>query len=164
MIREAANRGSAKVGVLDDLDAVEARAVRYLRLWCTGPKTQETVWNDFAKRFGGREGAARLRVFEHFVETLIEHARRPMMRHAVDCDCLGADECAFANLIGAAACGDREEAALFATLIVRPDMATVVADRCEQVAMTLRQIVLRRAVTSPSGAAHATHSASHVIH
>lgn len=48
------------------------------------------------------------------------------MRHSVQCKCLGADESCFANFIATAATGDRDDAMLIATLLVRPDVAPLI--------------------------------------
>ena len=49
------------------------------------------------------------------------------MRHSVTCKCLGSDESCFANFIATATDGQREDAMLIATLLVRADMAPLVA-------------------------------------
>lgn len=131
-------RGGAPVGYLKELPALEAAAVIYLRLWCSGPETQAQVWNDFAVQFGGREGSQKLKAFERLMSSITDTARRPVMRHHVECACLGADEAVFANLIGAAANEDTiDDAALFAALLVRPGMATTIATRAQGVARSL---------------------------
>ncbi|MEM6486998.1 MAG: hypothetical protein AAF677_01815 [Pseudomonadota bacterium] len=179
MTRSPERRGGAPVGMVEDLDALEASAVLYLRLWCSGPECQAAVLHDFTTRFGREVGVERLRSFEEFMTTLVEHARRPMMRHAVGCRCVGADESAYANLIAAAADGDQEVAAVIASLIVRPEMATVVAHQAEPVAITVRQIARRiearergretgretgRDTGRDTGRESATHSAPAALH
>ncbi len=45
----------------------------------------------------------------------VQHnARRPLMRHSLDCECFGGDECAFAQLVSAATGGDEHDAMTFA--------------------------------------------------
>ena len=53
------------------------------------------------------------------------HARRPLLGHAPDCPCAGADECVFARFVALAAEGAREDAVLMAALMVRADLALV---------------------------------------
>lgn len=48
------------------------------------------------------------------------------MRHSVHCKCLGADESCFANFIVTAATGERDDAMLIATLLVRADVAPLI--------------------------------------
>jgi hypothetical protein len=121
------NRGGAPVGFITELDSVEAASVIYLRLWCEGPDAQEQVGNDFASGLGPDQGRKALKSFEDLCAICARHGRRPLMRHSVQCKCLGADESCFANFIAAAAAGEREDAMLIATLLVRADMAPLVA-------------------------------------
>ncbi|MEM6678676.1 MAG: hypothetical protein AAF675_12475 [Pseudomonadota bacterium] len=157
-------RGGGSVGHLDDLEAVEADAIVAMRLWCSGPACQSALWNAVAGQYGSKDGAARLRVFEDFLATLMTHARRPLMRHSVTCPCLGADESALAQLVGAAVSGDREEAVMMAALIARPDMATILADQAQQVGLMLRALSLRDAQGPHQSAPEVTHMASRILH
>jgi hypothetical protein len=121
------NRGGAPVGFINELDGIEAASVIYLRLWCDGPDAQAQVWNDFASGLGADQGRKALKSFEDLCALCTRHGRRPLMRHSVQCKCLGADESCFANFIATAATGEREDAMLIATLLVRPDVAPLIA-------------------------------------
>lgn len=124
--RAQEKRGSAPVGLIAELDGIEAASVIYLRLWCDGPEAQASVWNDFASSLGADRGRRALKSFEDLCSLCTKHGRRPLMRHSVHCKCLGSDESCFANFIAAAATGDREDAMLIATLLVRPDAAPLI--------------------------------------
>ncbi|MEO1470489.1 MAG: hypothetical protein AAFV86_15685 [Pseudomonadota bacterium] len=152
-------RGAAPVGRLEDLGAVEATAVLYLRLWCSGPDAQGIVWNDFAATFGGREGRVRLHGFECLVTMLVEQARRPLMRHDPGCRCLGADESAFATLIGSALDGDRAEAAAMAALLVRATAAPAIAEQARLAGLAVADVA-RRLVRTHDREAAATHAST----
>ncbi|WP_323370621.1 hypothetical protein [Sulfitobacter sp. F26204] len=64
------------------------------------------------------------------------------MRHSVDCKCLGADESCFANFIAAAAEGEHEDAMLFATLLVRSDVASMVVSCAAEFGLALKRMPL----------------------
>tara|TARA_R110002020_G_scaffold431735_1_gene641766 strand:+ start:448 stop:915 length:468 start_codon:yes stop_codon:yes gene_type:complete len=119
-------RGAASVGTIRDLNGIEAASVLYLRLWCDGAAAQQTVRNEFAATLGEEAGQRALRNFEQLFALCREHGRRPLMRHGLDCQCLGADEACFARFIDTAATGEREDAMLIATLLVRVDMAPLI--------------------------------------
>ena len=70
------------------------------------------------------------------------HGRRPMMRHAVKCKCIGADEACFANFIAVASEGNREDAMLIATLMVRPHLAAVITSLATDFGLALKQMRL----------------------
>lgn len=134
------HRGGAPVGYVAELGPVEAGAVLYLRLWCDGPDAQAQVWNDFASSLGPKRGREALKAFECLCDVCVRHGRRPLMRHQVNCKCLGADESCFANFIGYATDGEREDALFIATTIVRPDVAPVAVECAQQFGLALRQM------------------------
>ncbi|MBS1301942.1 hypothetical protein [Loktanella sp. SALINAS62] len=135
-------RGGAPVGFVTELDGIEAAAVIYLRLWGDGPDSQAQVWNDLASRLGAEGGRRALESFESLFSLCIRHGRRPLMRHAVQCKCLGADESCFANFIATAATGDREDAMLIATLLVRADVAPLIASLAADFGHALKRMQL----------------------
>ncbi len=135
-------RGGAPVGMLTDLDSVAAASVIYLRMWCNGPETQVDVWNDLAKALGSQRGRKALETFEDLCGLCARHGRRPLMRHSVQCKCIGADEACFANFIATAADGERDDAMLMATLLVRADVAPIIASLATDFGLALKQMNL----------------------
>lgn len=65
------------------------------------------------------------------------------MRHHVNCKCLGADESCFANFIGYATDGEREDALLMAMTIVRPDIAPMAVEYAQRFGLALRQMTMK---------------------
>ncbi len=140
MMPEQPQRGGAPVGFLTDLDDIEAASVIYLRLWCDGPDAQAQVWNDFATELGHDQGRQVLKSFEQLCNLCARHGRRPLMRHSVQCKCIGADESCFANFIAMATDGNREDAMLIATLLVRADIAPLIASLAAEFGMGLKKM------------------------
>lgn len=138
----SAQRGAAPVGHLSDLGAIEAAAVLYLRLWCDGSDAQAQVRRDFDIALGAPQGQAAAIAFQGLCDLCTRHARRPLMRHKLTCTCLGADESCFATFIAAAAEGAREDALMMACLIVRPDVAPLLADLAARFGMALMRMNL----------------------
>ena len=130
-------RGGAPVGLVSDLDPIEAGAVIYLRLYCAGVEARRQAERDFALSLGPKHGPVALNSLGRICELCAEHGRRPLMRHSVSCKCLGADEACLANLVAAAGTGDREDAMLLAALMVRPDMAPHLAGLAETLGLAL---------------------------
>lgn len=158
MTAVSSSRGAAPVGYLDDLGPVEAGAVLYLRMWSEGPDAQARVWNDFAACLGADQGRQALGAFEALCDLCARHGRRPLMRHQVGCRCLGADESCFANFVGYASEGAREDAILLAVNFIRPDMAGALAGLAEEVGLALRRMALgktrRMAAPRPQAMLH----------
>lgn len=141
------NRGAAPVGHLTELSALEAASVIYLRLWCEGPDRQQEVWSDFHTTLDTAQADETSRSFHELCSLCCQHGRRPLMRHSVECKCLGADESCFANFVATAAEGDREDAMLMAMLMVRPDMAHIVTSLATQVGLAMKRMHLSAPAT-----------------
>jgi hypothetical protein len=135
-------RGGAAIGVLEDLDPVEAAAVLYLRLWCDGAGAQLQVQRDFDRTLGAAHGETALGSLQQLCRLCAEHGRRPLMRHGVGCRCLGADEACFAHFVAAASEPDSEDAILIATLLVRPDLAPCLVDAARTLGLALRRMAI----------------------
>lgn len=135
-------RGGAPVGNITDLDGIEAASVIYLRLWCDGPASQAGMRDEFASSLGLDRGGKALKSFEDLCRLCAQHGRRPLMRHSVSCKCLGSDEACFANFIATAAMGDREDAMLIATLLVRPDVAPLITAFAADFGLALKRMTL----------------------
>ncbi len=136
------NRGGAPVGFITELDALEAASVIYLRLWCDGPDAQSLVRNDFTSGLGPDQGRNAVQSFEELCSLCARNGRRPLMRHSVQCKCIGADESCFANFIATAVDGEREDALLIATLLVRPDVAPLIASLATNFGLALKRMHL----------------------
>jgi hypothetical protein len=139
------NRGGAAVGFLADLPPLEKRTVTCLRMWCATAVTRAQVDADFHRAFGKSEAAVAGRVLADLCELTVRYGRRPLMLHHAGCKCLGADESAFAHLVGAAASGEREDAMMFAMLLVRPDLAPGVSGLAQQAGLMIRRMLAREA-------------------
>lgn len=128
------------VGFVSELEPVEAGVVIYVRLFCAGADARRQAERDFATSLGPDHGAQALNSLRRICDLCAEYGRRPLMRHSISCKCLGADEACLANLVGAASAGDREDAMLFAALIVRPDMAPCLAGLAETLGLAMRRM------------------------
>lgn len=111
-----------------------------------------------SNQLGAKRGKEALNAFETVVSVCMANARRPLMRHHANCNCLGADEACFAHLIAASAEGDREDAMMFAMLMARPGVAPVLVSLAEQFGTTVR-----RATTAVPNFPKPTHSAAQYL-
>ncbi|MEL6313395.1 MAG: hypothetical protein AAFQ60_05010 [Pseudomonadota bacterium] len=132
--------GGASVAVLNQLNGWEANLILNLRLWCDSPNGKAQVWNDYARTFRSPLATHEMQAFETLIATLIEYAYRPLVRHDVNCACVGSDECVFLNLVKTASDGHLSDAALIATLIAGPTKAEAIAMLAGQVGEGARQI------------------------
>lgn len=149
MISAQDNRGGTPVGHLTELGRLEAASVMYLRQWADGPDAQAQMRHDFTASLGVEQGFKALRSFEQLCRLCANHGRRPLMRHAVKCSCVGSDESCFANFIATAAEGQREDTMLIATLLVRVDMAPMIASCAIDFGLALKRMQMRTPTTPP---------------
>jgi hypothetical protein len=129
--------GAVAVGRLAELPPLERRVIRCLRLWCDEPQAPHGLTADLAARRGTAAAEGIAADFGELMQCFVRHARRPMLRHDVDCPCAGPDECVFASFVALAAEGAREDAVLMAALMVRPDVALPLATLAEAIGLEL---------------------------
>ena len=155
-------RGAAPVGFLQELPPVELTAILYLRLWCDGDMGRDQVARDFRLALGMDDAVTALMTFDALVQGILRGARRPLMCHGVECRCFGGDESAFANMLAAAASGDREDAMLFAAHLMAGDAAYTVVFSAMQFGLALLRLALLRLARAMPAPTHA--SPSHFTH
>ena len=144
-------RGSVPVSRLDVLPDAELCLICYLRLWNPSRSTGG-AWAATAPEVVEGLGTEFLQQFDELLLLLSSHGRRPLMRHAADCRCVGADEAVFAHFVMTAATGAREDAMLMATLLVRADMAPLVLSQAQGIGLSvLRATDARRNWHAPGG-------------
>ncbi len=147
------HRGGAPVGYITELTGPEAASVIYLRLWCEGGSRKQEIFGDFASVFDEQQADRLTQTFGELCRMCVQHGRRPLIRHSVQCKCLGGDEACFANFISYAADGEREDALLMATLMVRPDMAPLLTSLATEIGLAFKQMRL----AAPSAVPTPTH-------
>lgn len=116
-------RGAAPVGQLSELPVLELGAILLLRQWCDGDLGRIRIAEDLAQVLDAAATAKAVNDLGHLLTLLTQHARRPLMRHGVQCGCFGGDEALFAHLVAAATAGDSEDAMAFALTLLPPAMA-----------------------------------------
>ncbi|MCA0043591.1 hypothetical protein [Celeribacter litoreus] len=77
------------------------------------------------------------KIFAQMMMVFDRHSRRPLVHHAMTCDCLGADEAVLAQFVQHAARGQREDACLMAMLLVRADIAPLAVSLAEQLGLLI---------------------------
>ena len=141
------NPGGAAIGQLSDQPHLARCVVLYFRMWCDGPEGQTAVWNDLASGLGKVQGREALALLENLFDLCARYRRRPLMRHAVDCQCLGADEACLAHFVTTAVEGDHQDAMLIATLLVRTDIAPILAPIAADLGCALKRMLMRHRPT-----------------
>lgn len=129
------NPGGSPVSRVAELPPLERLVIRCLRLWSLGAEGQSLLRAELAVRHGPLSAQRLSEEFGELLRISVLHARRPLLGHALDCPCAGADECVFARFVSLAAEGAREDAILIAALLVRADLALALAARAEEIGL-----------------------------
>lgn len=159
MKHERISRGGAPVGHLAELGTIEAATVIYWRLWADGIEGQRRVAAEFCTALGDEAGIEAVDAFGQIFDLCLRHGRRPLMRHGINCKCLGADESCIANFIGYASECRRDDAALIATLLVAPDLCMPMAALAQTFGLALRRMAL-----APLSKPVETHETNKTLH
>ncbi|WP_306151309.1 hypothetical protein [Roseovarius sp. MMSF_3281] len=142
--------GTSVVGKLTDIAPWEAELILSMRFWMDGPEGQAEVWGGFARCFGAAEGRAEMRGFESLFTSICTHARRPLVRHGLGCNCIGSDEAILRTLVREAARGDLAEAAMIASLLVPACNAEQIALLAAQVGRAMQRMAQRTPTQKPT--------------
>ena len=120
-------RGAAAVGQLHSVPPWEALLVRQMRLWCDGPAGQAKVRRYWQGQANSVDGQDPLELFSALIQSFLTFARRPLVRHGLECECLGADEAVFAQIVADASAGNLDDAIILSGLIAMPAQAEPIA-------------------------------------
>ncbi len=111
-----------------------------LRQWMAGSAARLEICHQLSQSLGHDPALEALEALEQICDLCGRYARRPLMRHQVNCKCLGADEACFANFVAFATEGAREDAMLIATLLVRPDLAPCLVGLAQNLGLALKRL------------------------
>lgn len=75
--------------------------------------------------------------FRAFKAILDRYGRREFVPHGLSCDCVGADEAVLVHLVRLSGQGAHEDALMMAMLLVRADVAPILASQAQQLALSL---------------------------
>ena len=127
MSTPAERRGATPLASLSTMEPWEAALIKRTRSWCHSPAGQARVVRELGQLMPPDAVSEELSYLHDLLSLIDENANRPMVYHHVDCACAGADECIFAHLVSIASGGELHDAALIASLLVRPCLAERVA-------------------------------------
>ena len=125
--RNKPHRGGAPVGYLSELTNLERNAILFLRYWSQNSSIHEHLqnefWSDLTKKLGLSKTSKAIDAFDDVFKLCIKYSRRPIMKHEIECKCIGGDESCFANIFGFASEGKQEDALLLASNLIAPKFA-----------------------------------------
>ena len=125
--RNKPHRGRAPVGFLSELNDLEQNTIIFLRYWSQNSSIhdhlQNKFWSDLTKKLGLSKTSRAIDAFDEAFKLCIKYSRRPIMKHDLDCKCVGGDESCFANIFAFASEGKQDDALLLASNLIAPKFA-----------------------------------------
>ena len=132
------NPGEVAVNSLDAMSQFERKGIMLLRHadLLFSEKTSGNIPFEIRELFTNEKARTQI---SDLISILATHYRRPLVRHQPRCNCVGADENVFSNLITFSGSGQIEDAMLLGSLLVKSRMvadlvhkAALVADLFER--------------------------------
>ena len=140
-IKNQIYRGGAPVGYLSELNQLEQNAILFLRYWSQCAKAdhdlQNKIWSNITYDLGITKTRQAIDAFDEIFTLCIKYSRRPIMKHDLECKCIGGDESCFANIIGFAQGGELEDALLLASNLVAPKFASYLVSSARKFAASI---------------------------
>jgi len=150
-------RGGFPVAAIDTLPGAEQLLVRVLRYWSEGPEGAERIARMLRARLGVAVAERVQCALAEVFATIARHGRRNLVRHKVQCSCVGADEAVFAHFVMLAATGEREDAMLVGALMVEGPLLLTFTDAARRAGLELCRADLATGSLGPERARATLH-------
>ena len=133
--------GGAAVGKMEYLSLEEYTIISFLRRYCDGEISRNTLKKELIINLGYAAGEKTFDNLKSLFESIFNHGRRPLIRHKTGCDCVGADESCFAQLILRAANNYKEEAILISILLMPPDFSEETVRLAFEIGTSIKNLI-----------------------
>ena len=133
--------GGAAVGKMEYLSLEEYTIISFLRRYCDGEISRQTLKKELIVNLGYSEGEKTFGKLKNLFEIIFNHGRRALIRHKTECDCVGADESCFAQLILRAANNYKEEAVLISLLLMPPDFSAETVRLASEIGTSIKKLI-----------------------
>ena len=133
--------GGAPVGKMELLDLEEYTIISFLRRWCDGDSLRDQLKKELIINLGYAEGNQTYDSFKNLCEMIFTHGRRALIRHKTDCNCVGADESCFAQLILRASNNYKEDAILISLLLMPPHLTTETVSLAKKIGTSIKNLI-----------------------
>ena len=140
-------KGGAPVGKIEDLSDEEFLSIYFYRCWLDGVEGQKRIEAELRVNFGYEKGYKLFNDINSLFQLLSKTVRRNLARHNIDCNCVGADESCFSQLVIRAANNEREDAMLIATLLADVHFASKIVDLAEKFGLGMKYMSSKHSET-----------------
>ena len=121
--RKPTTKGGSPVAVISDLSWEEHLVIYYFRCCFEGSEALLQVHEEFRFYLGAETADKTIRSLQFLFSKLQNNGRRRLVRHDLNCKCVGADENCFAQLVTRSTYLDKKDAILIGILLSDADLA-----------------------------------------
>ena len=116
-------KGGSPVAVISDLSWEEHLVIYYFRCCFDGSEALLEVHEEFRFYLGIEIANKTIGALQFLFSKLQNNGRRRLVRHDLNCKCVGADENCFAQLVTRSTYADKKDAILIGILLTDADLA-----------------------------------------
>ena len=134
-------KGGSPVTVISDLSWEEHLVIYYFRCCFDGSEALLEVHEEFRFYLGIEIANKTIGALQFLFSKLQNNGRRRLVRHDLNCKCVGADENCFAQLVTRSTCVDKKDAILIGTLLTDADLAPELVYAAEDFAAGVKALL-----------------------
>ena len=141
METKTSTKGGSPVAVISDLSWEEHLVIYYFRCCFEGSEALLEVHEEFRFYLGTEIANKTIGALQFLFSKLQNNGRRRLVRHDLNCKCVGADENCFAQLVTRSTCVDKKDAILIGILLTDADLAPELVYAAEDFAAGVRGLL-----------------------
>ena len=134
-------KGGSPVAIMSDLSWEEHLIIYYFRCCFEGSEALLEVHEEFSFYLGEETADKTLGALHFLFRKLQNNGRRHLVRHDLNCKCVGADENIFAQLVTRSSNTDKRDAILIGILLSNADLAPELVYAAEDLAVGVRSLL-----------------------
>ena len=134
-------KGGSPVAIMSDLSWEEHLIIYYFRCCFEGSQALLEVHEEFSFYLGAEQADKTLGALHFLFRKLQNSGRRHLVRHDLNCKCVGADENCFAQLVTRSSNNDKRDAILIGILLSNADIAPELVYAAEDLAVGVRSLL-----------------------
>ena len=134
-------KGGSPVAVLSDLSWEEHLVIYYFRCCFDGSEALLEVHEEFRFYLGIEIANKTIRALQFLFSKLQNNGRRRLVRHDLNCKCVGADENCFAQLVTRSTYTDKNDAILIGILLTDANLAPELVYAAEDFAQGVQALL-----------------------
>ena len=135
------NKGGSPVAVISDLSWEEQLVIYYFRCCFEGSEALLEVHEEFRFYLGNETANKTIGALQFLFSKLQNNGRRRLVRHDLNCKCVGADENCFAQLVTRSTYIDKKDAILIGILLTDADLAPELVLAAEDFAIGVKSLL-----------------------